>query len=105
MATSSAISKCKRKCLFEANFLRSFSDNSKKSTLLKKFFYPMVCLSRHFAVKVSFPWTQSNTGESALLGKREVKFAGYCPSAFLASPARSIKKQKKERGQLKGCAE
>ena len=32
---------------------------------MKNLVFPALCLFRHFAIKVSFPWTQNETGELA----------------------------------------
>ena len=63
MATSSVLSKCKRKGLFQTNFPKGLSGSCTVRTVMKNFLYPVLCLSRQFAIKVSFPWTQNNTGK------------------------------------------
>ncbi|KAM7428171.1 hypothetical protein ABFA07_020825 [Porites harrisoni] len=61
MATSTVLSNWKRKCLFEARVLGSFSSGYKISSMLNNFLRPVVCFSRNFAIKVTFPWTQNST--------------------------------------------
>ena len=62
MATSTVLSNWKRKYLFEARVLGSFASGYKISSMLNNFLRPVVCFSRNFAIKVTFPWTQNSTG-------------------------------------------
>ncbi|XP_068678900.1 uncharacterized protein [Montipora foliosa] len=62
MATSSALSKCKRKCLFDTRYHFSGGPGGcRMRTVMKKMSYPLMCLYRRYSIKVSFPWTQNDT--------------------------------------------
>ncbi|CAH3104208.1 unnamed protein product [Porites lobata] len=61
MATSTVLSNWKRKCLFEARVLGSFASGYNISSMLNNLLRPVVCFSRNFAIKVTFPWTQNST--------------------------------------------
>ncbi|XP_029203552.2 uncharacterized protein LOC114967653 isoform X1 [Acropora millepora] len=62
MATSNALSKCQRRYLFEpCNHFVGRLDGCHVRTAMKNLLFPALCLFRHFAIKVSFPWTQNET--------------------------------------------
>lgn len=67
MATSNALSKCQRRYLFEpCNHFVGRLAGCHVRTAMKNLLFPALCLFRHFAIKVSFPWTQNETGELSL---------------------------------------